>query len=62
MMGISDSDKKKAVKNIAKIENQISDLKKLLEKFSPTKQTSEEKEEIYGIMSEIEELSAMISI
>jgi len=62
MIGILYSDEKKALKNRRKVENKILDLIKCLEKFSVTNQSDEEKLEIYGIMSEIEELDSMISI
>jgi hypothetical protein len=60
MMGILDSVERKALKNRRKVENQILELKKQLEKFNVSSQTKKEKEEIYEIMSQIEELSAMI--
>lgn len=61
-MGILDSHEKKALKNRARVEEQIRNLKERLEKFSHTNQSDKEKEEIYAIMAEIEELNAMISI
>ena len=62
MMGILDSDVKRALKNRRKVENKIQELKKSLEKFNINNQTAEEKIKVYEIMSEIEELYAMISI
>ena len=62
MFGLLDSDEKRAIKNRKKVENQLNNLKKRLEKFKVTNQSDQEKLEIFAIVAEIEELNAMIGI